>query len=546
MEISLVDGVACRKPEETLNPDGVRVELGLLPGGGLESCRPGAEMTVARVRFDQYELDAHRYTLTHEGRGVKLERIPMELLLLLVERKGELVTRDQIIERLWRKDVFVDTDNGITTAIRKTRHALKDAAEESHFVQTVPAKGYRFIAPAAPLDVEDSAPPRAPENAVAADRSGHRRFRFIHLAVAALAVIGLAVVWILTDSRSHVAGAPSMPVIRSLAVLPLENVTGDPSQDYFSDGMTDVLITDLAQIRALRVVSRTSSMRFKGTRRPLQEIASDLGVDAIVEGTVMRSAQRVRVTAQVIRANPEGHVWADEYDRPVGDVVALQAELAHAISQAIRVTLTPREQSQLASVHRPSREGYDAFLKGRYFWSRRTEETTKKAIEYFRQAIENDPNYAMAFVGLADAYKSQAMPDSMQEVLPPREAFPKARAAATRALQIDDTVAEAHASLAHIQYLYDRDWSGAEQELRRAIDLNPNYASAHQWYAYYLMWTGRLDEARHEIERAKELDPLSPTTDGTLALILFSGHQNEQAIEQARKPLEIAPDFAFA
>jgi len=226
--------------------------------------------------------------------------------------------------------------------------------------------------------------------------------------------------------------------------------------------------------------------------------------------------------------------------------VELQAELAHAISQAVRLTLTPSEQNRLAGGNRPNREGYEAFLKGRYFWSRRTEETTTKAIGYFRQAIENDPNYAMAYVGLADAYKSLAMADSMQEALPPREAFPKARAAATRALQIDDTVAEAHASLAHIQYLYDRDWSGAEQELRRAIDLNPNYASAHQWYAYYLMWTGRLDEARHEIEQAREIDPLSPTVDGTLALILFSGHQNEQAIAQARKPLETAPDSAFA
>jgi TolB-like protein/Tfp pilus assembly protein PilF len=470
----------------------------------------------------------------------------MELLLLLVERKGELVTRDQIIEKLWGKDVFLDTDNGINTAIRKIRHALNDDAEQSRFVQTVPAKGYRFIAPVTPMDVEDAATQKASESESNENRSGLGRKRFRPLTVAAVAVSGMAVVWILTAIRSNTASSASTPVIRSLAVLPLENLTGDPSQDYFSDGMTDVLITDLAQISALRVVSRTSSMRFKGTPKPLSEIARELGVDGIVEGTVVRSAQRVRVTVQVIRASPEGHVWANQYDRPLGDVVELQAELAHAISQAIRITLTPREQSRLAGGRRPNREAFEVFLKGRYFWSRRTEETTKKAIEYFRQAIENDPNYAMAFVGLADAYKSLAMPDSMQEALPPREAFQKARAAVTRALAIDDTIAEAHASLAHIQYLYDRDWSSAENELRRAIELNPNYASAHQWYGYYLMWTGRLDEARNEIERAKELDPLSPTIDGTLGLILFSAHQNEQAIEQARKPLEIAPDSAFA
>src|SRR5262249_9473967 len=211
-------------------------------------------------------------------------------------------------------------------------------AERWVFVQTVPAKGYRFIAPVAPMDVEDAAASQAPENEIGADRSDLGRFRLIHLTVAAVAVVGLAAVWIVTASRDHIARLPSTPVIRSLAGLPLENVTGDPSQDYFSDGGTDVLITDLARISALRVGSGTSSMRFKGTRRPLPEIAHDLGVDAIVEGTVMRSAQRVRVTAQVVRANPEGHVWADQYDRPLGDVVALQAELAHAISQAIRIT----------------------------------------------------------------------------------------------------------------------------------------------------------------------------------------------------------------
>src|SRR5262245_45059527 len=278
-------------------------------------------MTAARVRFDQFELDAHRYTLSHAGRSVKLERIPMELLLLLVERSGELVTREQITDRLWGKDVFVDTDNGINTAIRKIRHALNDGAEQSQFVQTVPAKVYRFIAAVAPVDVEDAAAPPAPEIEIGADRSALGRFRFIRLTVAAVAAVGLAVVWIVIAGRNHIAGSPSTPVILSLAVLPLENVTGDPSQDYFSDGMTDALITDLARISALRVVSRTSSMRFKGTRRPLQEIARDLGVDAVVEGTVMRSAQRVRVTAQVIRANPEGHVWADHYDRSLGDVV---------------------------------------------------------------------------------------------------------------------------------------------------------------------------------------------------------------------------------
>jgi len=499
----------------------------------------------ARVRFDDYELDGRRYLLRRADRTVKLERIPMELLLFLVERKGELVTREQIVEKLWGRDVFLDTDNGINTAIRKIRHALNDDAEQSRFVQTVPAKGYRFVAPITAVEVDNPAPPIAPENEVVSNRYGFGRFGIMHLAVAALVIVLMVGGWMWKGGRSR-ATIASAPVIRSLAVMPFENLTGDPSQDYFSDGITDVLTTDLARIGALRVVSRTSSMRFKGSPKPLSEIARELGVDALVQGTILRTAQRVRVTAQVIRTNPEGHVWADQYDRPLGDAADLQTELAHAISHAILITLTPRDQSRLAAGRRPNREAYEAYLKGRYFWSQRSEETTKKAIEYYREAVEHDPGYAMAFVGLADAYKSLAMPDSMQEALPPREAFPKARTAVMQALAIDDTLGEAHATLAHIEYLYDRDWPAAEAELRRSIELNANYASAHQWYAYHLLWTGRLGEARLEVERAKELDPLSPTIDGTLALILFAGHQNQQAIEQARKPLEIAPDFAFA
>ncbi len=368
----------------------------------------------------------------------------------------------------------------------------------------------------------------------------------ISLAGVVLAVLGLTAWWTWSARHKPLASAPPLPVIRSVAVLPLENLTGDPAQEFLSDGMTDVLITDLAQIGSLRVISRTSSMAYKGTRKPLREIARELGVDGIVEGTVMRSAERVRVTAQVIRVEPEGHLWADVFDRPVHDVVELQEELARAISRAIHTTVTPGEHSRTATTHPTSRQGYEAFLRGRYLWNRRTEEATKKAIEYFQQAIADDPNYAIAYVGLADAYKSLALPDAMQEALPPHAAFPKAREAVTRALEVDDQLAEAHASLAHLKYLYDRDWYGAEREFRRAIELNPNYASAHQWYAYQLLWMGRLAEARDEIERAKDLDPLSLTIDGTLALVLSSRHQYDEAIELCRKPLEVAPDFAFA
>jgi len=293
------------------------------------------------------------------------------------------------------------------------------------------------------------------------------------------------------------------------------------------------------------VISRTSVLRFKGTQKPLDEIARELNVAAVVEGTVARSAERVRVTAQVIQVNPEKHVWAESYDRPLGDAVILQGELARQITQAIRIKLTPQEQTRFASVRPVNSEAYEAFLKGRYFWGKRTEATTQKAIEYFQQAIEKDPNYALAFTGLADSYSSLALPAALQEALPSNEAFPKARAAADRALAIDSTLAEAHASVARIKFLYDRDWSGAEKEFQRAIELNRNYANAHHWYALELMSMGRLDEALNQIKLARELDPLSLIINTNMALILSSAQQYDQAIEQSRKTLEMDPNFAL-
>jgi serine/threonine protein kinase/Flp pilus assembly protein TadD len=368
------------------------------------------------------------------------------------------------------------------------------------------------------------------------------------------AVAGLVVLALLALSVAYFyfhrpgplfARSPTVP-IRSLAVLPLENLSRDPEQEYFADGMTDELITQLAQISALRVISRTSVMRFKGTREAIRDITRELNVDAVVEGTVVRSAERVRVTAQVIQVNPEKHVWADSYDRPLGDAVILQGQLAHQIAQAIRIKLTPEEQTRLAGLHAVNHEAYETFLKGRYFWSKRTEETTKKAIEYFQQATEKDPNYALAFTGLADSYISLVLTEALQEALPPKEAFPKARAAVDRALEIDDTLAEAHASLGHIKFQYDRDWSGAEKEFQRAIELNPNIANAHQWYALSLMWRGRLEEALNQVKQALELDPLSLVINANLGFILSGAQQYDQAIEQFRKTLEMDPNFAYA
>ena len=343
--------------------------------------------------------------------------------------------------------------------------------------------------------------------------------------VAVIAGIAAIVWWIGLSARRQASAPAPTGTIRSIAVLPLQNQSRDQEQEYFADGITDELITQLGKIGSLRVISRTSVMRLKGTRKALAEIAQDLNVDAVVEGSVARSAERVRVTAQVIQVNPEKLLWAERYDRALGDIVMLQGELAREITNAIRIALNADEQARLGDVRPVNRDAYEALLKGRYYRNKRTEATTKKAMEYFREAIEKDPSYTLAFASLSDSYISFALSETLQEVLPAREAFPQARAAVNRALAIDDTLGEAHATLGHIKFQYDRDWTDAEKEFKRAIELNPNYASAHHWYALCLAWMGRQDEALDEIRRARELDPLSLTFNASVAWILAIGEQ---------------------
>ena len=329
-------------------------------------------------------------------------------------------------------------------------------------------------------------------------------------------------------------------------MLPLVNLSGDAEQEYLADGITDELIGNLMKIRALRVISRTSVMRFKGTRKPIAEIARELDVDAVVEGAVIRSAERVRVTAKVIQANPEKNLWAERYELPMGDAVTLLGKVANEISEAIRIELTLQEQKGFADARPVDQATYESFLKGRYYWTKRTEAATQKAIEYFQRAIDRDPRFALAFTGLADSYISLAVAETLQEAIPPTDAFPKARVAVSRALEVDDSIAEAHASLGHIMFQYDRDWSGAEKEFRRAIELNPSYANAHHWYALSLMWMGRLDEALKEIRQARAIDPLSLVINSNLGFILAAAHQHALGIEQIRKTLDMDPSFGHA
>ena len=484
--------------------------------------------------FAEFRLDPANQLLLCNGVPVSLTPKVFHTLVLLVERHGQLVQKDEFMRQLW-PGTFVE-DAALAENISRLRRALGENAGE--LIATVPKRGYRFIG-----DVRTIAPVESESERNDVHRWPGRRRALAGIAVAALLLCGLAYMYV--ASRRNVAGAVPAP-IHSLAVLPLDNLSGDPAQDYFADGITDELITQLARISALRVISRTSSMRLKGTRKSLREIAHDLDVEAVVEGTVVRSPGRVRVTAQVIQVNPEKHLMAERYDRRLDDIATVQSQVAREIAEAIRIKLTPQEQARLASMRPINSEAYEAFLKGRYYWGRRTEATTVKAMECFQQAIQKEPGYAAAYAGVADSYFSLALAEALQEVMPPNDAFPKAREAANRALEIDPTLAEPHATLGMVKFNYDRDWKGSEQEFKLAIDLNGNYANAHHWYAMSLIWLDRFDEALAQVRRARELDPLSLVINANLGFVLSVARRYDEGIEQVRRTLEMDPNFAHA
>jgi TolB-like protein/DNA-binding winged helix-turn-helix (wHTH) protein/Tfp pilus assembly protein PilF len=500
----------------------------------------GAPATLV-YEFGSFRLDPANQTLLRDGTPVQLTPKVFSTLVLLVEHRGRLVEKDEFMRRVW-PGTFVE-DAALAESISRLRRALGEPDGQALIV-TVPKRGYRFVAEVRTIPALE--PPGAGDSLETAP-NGAGAFRLQGLAIAlGLTILALGALSLYVMRRGVVTGAPPMRPIHSLAVLPLENLSRDPEYEYFADEMTDELITQLAKIRSLRVISRASAMRLKGTRLSLAEIAKELNVEAVVEGSVARSAERVRVTAQVIQVQPESHLWAESYERPLGDIVTLQGALAREISQAIRVTLTPQDRTRLASVRGVNQEAYEAFLKGRYYWNRRTEDTTRKALTYFQTAVSKDPGYALAFTGIADSYISLALSEALQEAMSPREALPRAREAVSRALALDEAVAEAHATLGMIQFNFDRDWAGAETSFKRSIELNPNYANAHHWYAMSLVWQARLDEALREIERARELDPLSLVINANAGFVLAIAGRAGEAAEQCRRTLEMDPNFAQA
>src|SRR5580700_6329661 len=505
---------------------------------------------VGQLRFGVFELDLRSGELRKHGLLVRLQEQPFQVLTTLLEHSGEVVTREELQKKLWPANTFVDFDHGLNKAINKIRDALGDSAESPRFVETVARRGYRFLAE---VKVARGVPVRSelvvPVHPSAGTRpslpleSDTRKDQLSSLAWKILVPVLLVLIAAFAAWKFHFRNSPS-PNIRSLAVLPLESLSADASQDYFADGMTDELITDLSQFGALRVISRTSVMPYKHAGKSLPQIARELDVDAVVEGTVLRSGDRVRITAQLIQANADKHLWAASDEGDLRDTLALQNTVARSIAEQIRINLSPEEQAVLKSAKVVNPEAYEAYLKGRYFWNKRTGDSLKTAVDYFSQAIAKDPNYAQAYTGLADAYA--LLGDWQYAVLTPKEAFPKAKAAAIKALELDSTLSEAHNSLAFCFDAFDWDFESAGKEFRRAIELNPGYATAHHWYSWHLALVGNYGEAVVEMRKAENLDPLSLIINSDLAELLVIAHFYDESITQSRKTIEMDPNFALA
>ncbi len=507
------------------------------------------------VRFGTFEADLATRELRKSGVRVKLQGQPFEILAMLLERPGGLVTREELQQRLWPTDTFVDFDHGVNTAINRLREALGDSAENPRFVETVPRRGYRFIAPAESqvlaasgsnaVPSGTSSPVASPAATQAVSRAYGRRAKILAL-VLVVTITALAALSV-SSVRDRLFGRSSPPRIQSLAVLPLVNLSGDPNQDYFADGMTEALTTDLGKISALRVISRTSVMQYKGTKKSLPAIARELNVDGFIEGTVSRSGNHLRITANLLQVSPEKHLWAESYESELGDILTVQGEVAQAVAREIQVKLTPEEQKLLGNTRPVNPAAHDDYLKGRYLCNKDNREGLDKAIQYFQQAINEDPKDPLAYAGLAGCYALWGWAgDIFAGDLSPKEIMPKARDAALKALQLDEALAEAHTSLANVNLILDWNWSGAEREYKRAIELNPNSSSAHTWYAHYLVAMGRFGESIGEARRSMELDPVSQFTIDFGAWAFYFTRHYDLTIRQSEKSIELFPESPWA
>jgi TolB-like protein/DNA-binding winged helix-turn-helix (wHTH) protein/Tfp pilus assembly protein PilF len=521
------------------------------------------------VRFGVFEADMEAGELRKHGLRLKLSEQPFQILAMLVARPGEVVSREVLRERLWPSDTFVDFDHGLNNAVMRLREVLGDSSDHPRFIETLPRRGYRFIAP---VELKNTASENPAQEATAVEKmagasdiSGEngtgnsaalldagparhsRRFSLPRIAMLAAAVLaGSALVSGITVHYVKGVNASKGKANRSssLVVLPLENLSGDREQDYFADGMTDDLIANLAKIHSLRVISRSTAMAYKGTHKPLPQIATELNVDAVVEGTVMRVGNRVRITAELVQVSTDQHLWADTYESPIGDVLALQNRVSSAIVDQIRINLTKEDKERLAQKPSVSPEAYEDYLKGRYYWNKRSGDGFEKAIGYFEEATRKDPQYALAYAGLADCYG--IIGATIYGRLPASEAAPKAKAAAIRALEIDPSLAAAETSLATAKFNYDWDWVGAAEGFKKAMQLDPSYSTAYQRYSLYLSAMGKFDDSFEQIKKARELEPLSISINTSLGWRLYLAREYDRSIAQLRDTLEMDPAYEWA
>ncbi len=505
------------------------------------------------LRFGPYEVDVYAGELRKYGSKVHIQDKPLRLLGLLAKRQGKLVTREELQEELWPGETYVEYEDGLNTAIKKLRETLSDQRDKPKFIETVPRRGYRFIAsveavietPHADLedDLSEAEPlPAAPAAVSPSDLQEERKASAWTVAALVLAIAIAAVSYV---AWRHFRGRPK-PITGSaiLAVLPFENLTGDAGEEYVSDGFTEEIISQLGRLNhdQLRVIARTSMMTYKGSNKPIKEIAQELGVNYVLEGSIRKTGDGLRVTAQLIRADDQTHLWAREYDRPLGDLVQVQGEVAQAVAQEIQVQLSPEVKETLAGAQPVDPEAYSAYLKGRFFWNKRSGDSLTTAVGFFEEAIQRNPKYALAYAGLADAYNALMFYGFM----PGAEGIPKAKAAAMKAVELDGSLAEGHASLGYVYFMWEWNWTAAEKEFQRAIQLDGNCVSAHQWYALYLAALGRASESLAQIRQAREIDPLSVIVTAASGYVAYFARQNDQAAAESEAALRRDPDFMAA
>jgi TolB-like protein/DNA-binding winged helix-turn-helix (wHTH) protein/Flp pilus assembly protein TadD len=499
-------------------------------------------------RFGLFEADVGQNVLSRGGMRVKIQDQPFRVLIQLLERPGEIVSRDELRDSLWPQGTHVDFDGSLNVILKKLRAAVDDDPDNPRFIETVPKRGYRFIAPVEVETVKPAAPTGKPGEASrfpSLNLPAGFRARPATLAILAAAAAVLMLAGVAYFMRAHLFSSPGSPKRAVLAILPFQNLSNDPAQEYFSDGLTEETITDLGQLSPdqLGVIARTSAMAYKHTGKTVSQIGHELAVDYILEGSVRREAKKVRITAQLIRVSDQTHLWARSYDRDLKDLIEVQNDLGRAIAEQVQAKLTPLRQTELPQKQPLNPEAYDLYLKGRFYWNQRTPESITQSIEFFQQAAAQDPDFALAYAGLADAY-------NLSNIIGPytsKDSLPQAKAAAEKAITLEPSLAEAHAALGMEKSHYEFDFPGAEKEFLKAIELNPNSAYAHLFYSNcYLLPMGRLAEAIAENQKALALDPLSLPINNFLGMSYMFAGDYEKSYQQFQHTIALAPTFPLA